>query len=182
MDKKIKLILIAEFILVISLIYLMTIYIYPLSFENKFQENTNTFSYQELYSQVYLGIRLYSDVNNFTKIESLLDELNFTKEDYTIEEIIYYQDTLVQCDGSFYGIGIIHYPCNRETSLRNYKINKDNSEKFILAHELGHSFLYGFLGESYLSFDYVSRENMADAYAFKLIRRIKNGKNKKLSE
>ena len=106
-----------------------------------------------LFNKTIDSFTVYSDVNNFTKIQKILDKLNLYPFDYIkLTGIIYYQNLgdehtgyyehleSISCDGNFdiYGRFITLYRCDGTFRVRNLTLTENNSEEGILLHELAH--------------------------------------------
>lgn len=150
--------------------YILVVYTLAINIFSDVDEVENG-SYKSLSSDLLFyrsdvnGFDVYSDVDNFNRIEKLITELDIYQEDYSgIKSIYYFQNQSIDnsyirrvpdqsCDGSYliFSKIIELYRCDDTVRIRQI----DMDEKFILAHELGH---YVFEGE----------ETWADNYAVNL--------------
>jgi len=114
----------------------------------------------DYFTENYNGFIIKSDKEDFTRIKLAIDNLRINSYDYfNIKYIYYIQDN--SCDGLYseYSNSIYLYSCYKDVENRNYKINAEDIETFILAHELGH---FIFIEE------YGDEEDRADDYAHEL--------------
>lgn len=117
-----------------------------------------------LYKKHINGIKVYSDKNNFSRIQYLMSQLFVDNITYPhLQGIIYYQEYNI-CDGSYQDEPsyVELYRCDNTIKVRNKSVD----ELFILAHELGH---YKFEELTKLT---LFEEHWCDDYALNLTRSV----------
>lgn len=156
--EKIFLVLFAMFIVLSLLVYNI------FNISTKTEEQSLTINYKVTwYLEEYNGFTIISNENNFERIKRDIDILGIQHENYKKLKRIIYITGEERCNGHYdeSDFEIILYPCYESQYVRDYSINKEDSEVFILAHELGH---YVFFTE----FDYDNQDELADDYAHEL--------------
>jgi len=171
-------------IFIISL-YLLAIFLviyifsYFIGYSSCLQKLNNDIDYQyfnfdSLFKKEINNITVYSDVDNFTRIENLMNNafIYGSRFEY-LTAIIYYQNksqkngyyehiSYSSCDGSYNIIEkyVELYRCDGSLIIRKLNASEKYSEKMILLHELGHY-------ETFNNYDF--QQEIADNYALKYI-------------
>ena len=109
---------------------------------NRYSINNNV---NGLYSEKVNNITVYSDLNNFTRINKIVTQLDLQEWQYSnLNGIIYYQNKSPDgyyehlqdqsCDGTYNIIGkfVTMYRCDGTMILRGFNVSEKDSEKFIL--------------------------------------------------
>ena len=113
------------------------------------------------FDDVINGIKVYSDQEDFSRLEGLMNDLGVTSEKYPVLHGIgyYYESPDGQCYGAYYSDTQELYI----TKCDSKKIFRDHvgGEHFILAHELGH-YIFDMI-ETY-------EQDWADDYAEELLK------------
>ena len=96
----------------------------------------NPINDSKLFMKDINGINVYNDIEDFGRIQALIDKYGLNNNTYPYLDIIYYNNS-IECSGAYEDEPsyIELYRCDENITVRD---NLNVSEEFIFLHELGH--------------------------------------------